>query len=166
MKLEESINRIRSVRNTKGILGVKVYLAHSLGLREYVAEKIEPKFISAGFTVINPFADRLEALAKYGEDEEKLRAELKELPRWIVQHDLADVAECDCVVVYNPKGSSYGSTFEAAFAWFVLGIPVFFIVNEKYINHPWLNYMSSIITLEDDIDFLIESMKGLFKYFK
>lgn len=156
---------IKNIKKTRYYLTHQptIYLAHTLSTRDYVTKNLIPKFKDAGFNIVNPFRDRLEELKKYGDDEQKIRLELKMLPRWIVTHDIADVDICDGIVVYNPKGASYGTAYETAYAWLVKHIPIFYIVKEEYLYHPWINYIGSGVVEEKDIDILIGIMKKMYK---
>lgn len=140
------------------IVRPRIYIAHSLYLREEVAENVIPK-MKLYFDVENPFEHRL-ALFK-GQTEEEIRANREWVrPSWVVKHDLRQIEKCDGMIVLNKGSASYGSVIEASYCFFELGIPVVFVVAEKYQHHPWLNFFG--IHVAKDIEEGIMAMRTFF----
>ena len=139
---------------------MRLYLAHTLGLRDWVAEEIFPK-IPKEFEIVDPFASRRKTLDGMGDNEETIRKKIAEsfgeTPRWIVTHDLDEVKTCDAMLTINSGGPSYGSSFESFYMSHELGRPVFFVTSQRYKLHPWLLQLCCCVT--DDVDQAIESLK-------
>ena len=93
----------------------KLYVAHTLATRTWVHDEIFPK-LEKHFEVIDPFRDRRKQYK--GMTEEKVRDMIKDLhtSRWVVDHDLGDIATCDALLLINAEGPSYGSILELAYA--------------------------------------------------
>lgn len=141
---------------------VKIYVAHSLELRDWVADEIFTR-IPEDFEILDPFESRRDEMEGLDTDEEirmAIREKYDETPRWVVKHDLDDIDTSDAMIVINNGGPSYGSVFETFYMAHVLDRPVFMLVESKYKNHPWLNFYCCCVT--DDIDNLINS---LLKYY-
>jgi len=135
-----------------------IYIAHSLRLRNHVATNVIP-VMEKYFEVKNPFADRLELFDN--KTEEEIRASREWVnPTWVVKHDLEDIGWCDGMIVINTDGPSYGSTIEASYAFYKEKIPVVFVVEEKYLNHPWLRHYAIGITT--DYNEAVEIMRTFF----
>ena len=84
------------------IVRPRIYIAHSLYLREEVAENVIPK-MKLYFDVENPFEHRL-ALFK-GQTEEEIRANREWVrPSWVVKHDLRQIEKCDGMIVLKTFG--------------------------------------------------------------
>lgn len=155
----------------------KIYIAHSLSLRDWVADKIIPRIESfktvrtrqsdasyiesPAFSCINPFRDRLERFK--GMTVEEIRENnFWVQPRLIVQRDLRDVFNSHGMMVINTDGPTYGSTYEASIFFSRtngLGFIVF-VVKPELVNHPWLNYFSHAVV--DNIDDAIEALGAFF----
>jgi len=147
-------------------LSKRIYIAHSLQLRDWVAEEIIPKIegmktVKMGtaeqyreepfFDCVNPFKDRLDLFK--GKTNEEIRANRKWVqPKLVVQHDLNDIFTCDGMLVINTEGPSYGSAYEASIFFHRtngLGM-IIYLVNEKYEHHPWLNHFSHAVVTDID----------------
>lgn len=128
----------------------KVYVAHSLNLRDWVGKDVFPMIKKAGFLIEDPFASRREMMKGMATREirKMIAEESRETFRWIVSHDLKVIDTCDAMIVINNGGPSYGSAFETFYMSHVLGKPVFFVASEKYKNHPWLNHYCCCVTTD------------------
>jgi len=142
--------------NGEGLLKrLRLYVAHTLGLKDEVAENVFPKLIPY-FDIVDPFRDRREAYK--GKSEEEIREMILEMcnPSWPVVHDLKDIDGCDALLMLNMGGPSYGSTLELAYAKRERNIPCVCVVKERYRWHPWLRDYA--ITVTDDVGLAIKSL--------
>lgn len=123
----------------------KVYVAHSLSLREMVNDDIVPLLDKHGFTPLNPFTSRLEEFK--GKTVTEIRKDLQSLHRtrmWAVQHDLRMLDEADMVLVVMDS-PSIGSCMEASYGIFTRNLPTAFIVGKDYMEHTWLKALAIAI---------------------
>lgn len=136
----------------------KIYLAHPLAERDYVAKEIIP-LVQKRFLVVNPFKNRLERFK--GLSPKEIRENQSWVrPNWVVGHDLLKIDECDGLLVYNLKGLfSVGSIFEAYYAWSDAK-PVAFVMPEEKVPHPWLQYHGIIVTPGIEV-----AINALYEYF-
>lgn len=137
----------------------KVYVAHTLRLRDAVAEKYFP-ILEKRFEIIDPFRDRRKMYHNMTEEEIREFIQSIHTPSWPVVHDLKDISGCDVLLMINTDGPSYGSTLELAFAHQELHIPCIAIVQKQYVWHPWL--IDYCITVTDDVD---KALYSLFNFF-
>ena len=136
----------------------RIYVAHSLELRKEVAGITIPK-MEMYFDIENPFATRLNQFGDMSNEE--IRANRSwVVPSWVVKHDLKMIDTCDAMLVINTNGASYGSVIEASYCFFVLDIPVAFVVPEKYKDHPWIRHFA--IHSGQDIDGAIDALRTFF----
>lgn len=123
----------------------KCYIAHTLDIRDFVADTIIPQ-LEEHFQVENPFSKTRRDLFrdKTWEEIHDLVADNRKTSRWIVSHDLKKIDKCDCLFAYIPNELSIGVLSEIAYACFVKNIPIACVIpddKEKLLRHPWLNYM-------------------------
>jgi hypothetical protein len=136
----------------------RIYIAHSLGLRKDVAGIVIPK-MELYFEVENPFATRLNDFGDMSEEEIRSNRGWV-VPSWVVKHDLGMIDKCDGMLVINTGGASYGSAIEASYCFYVANIPVAFVTQEKYANHPWLRHYT--IHSSTDHEKAIEALRTFF----
>jgi hypothetical protein len=130
------------------------YLAHSLGQRFVVRDKIEKELNRNGITTFNPFADRPFLYEKGSETERKILLNNKvnqKTNKGIVEGDLQDVFNAGGVIAYV-HSPSFGMAFEIFYASYILDDPVYLILGEKAQDlryHPWLSHLcEGIIELD------------------
>jgi nucleoside 2-deoxyribosyltransferase len=121
-----------------------VYLAHTLGTRKYVKEKIQP-ILEQRYHVMNPFRDR-----KFDEraTEQEIREKMHE-DKEIVERDLQDIHEADLVIAFLKDGPSYGTVMEIAYSVFVEEKECIVFVPETDETHPWLRYLTQLHNINE-----------------
>lgn len=118
-----------------------LYLAHPFDSRKYIREwelKVEKKF---DVELVNPFYDVTR------DDVEKIdlgRAKRYEKldPVKLVRKDLAQIEEAMGVVAIIDGSLSYGTIMEIVYACYYRK-PVYIIVTNGHIKHPWIQYHAS-----------------------
>ena len=140
-----------------------VYIAHPLGLmKELKEKKIENMISSLGLVPLNPFEERIKEfdyMIRTVEDIRNFFTQDVYTEKWIVEKDLAKLSKAKGVLVYMPQELSIGCLFEAAFAVYQMGIPVAFVVNEKYLDHPWLRFMGVCVGKAEDLNKILRNLK-------
>ena len=120
---------------------MKIYLAHSLGSREHIAQTIQP-IMTPYCDVINPFEHEMTQLESLSD--EQIRKKIIS-PNFTIHQDEYRLKHCDAMVAYFTKGPSFGASFELAFAHYQLQIPILIIVQERYLQHPWLRSFATLL---------------------
>ena len=116
---------------------LKLYLAHPFDSRKKVREwelKMEAKY---AIDLINPFydgdrtdVDKLDkGLVLNRTDEENVS---------LVEGDLKQIKKSQGIVAIVDGARSYGTIMEIVYGGILFGKPVFIIVTNGHINHPWL----------------------------
>ena len=83
--------------------------------------------------------------------------------KWVVEHDLKKLEGADCMLAFNPMRNSTGVDQEVVYAYEKFKIPVFSVVNESRVHHPWTNYHSVEVVSLNKIDKLIERIIDFFE---
>lgn len=118
---------------------LNLYLAHPFDSRESVRAwemKIEKKFPM--IDLVNPFYDEDRDDMK-GRDSGKLERYEKLDYKELVIRDLEHISKCKGIVAVVDESRSYGTVMEIAHA-FLMNKPVYIIVTNGHINHPWLQF--------------------------
>lgn len=134
------------VRKKKQVWKPTVFISHPIGLRDIMAEEIIPK-LEKHFKIENPFATKLKTMK--GKTNEEIKSKILS-DNLIVQYNLRMLEWCEGMILINPGSSTYGTTLEAGYCFFrgdgQSKIPVVFIVNERYVDHPWLTSLGTHVT--------------------
>jgi len=141
------------------------YLAHPIGRRHSVRDRLQAGLKKLGITSINPF---------YGPDGEP-RDDIAELDRGlpllallgsrntaakcrIVIRDLKYISQCRAIVAYLPM-ASMGTSMELFYAAYVHRKPVYVISNTPHVvQHPWIKTFASHI--DPSIRAFLRRVKG------
>lgn len=143
-----------------------VYLAHSLGLRNRVANEIIPLLhkIAKNDRIClkfdNPFGSRLKQLGNKSNEEINEDKSLIN-PNWVVGHDLNMIDRCDAVMVYNPLLPTVGSTCEMVYGY-IKRKPVGVVCHKGLENHAWYNYHSIVVS--SNLEYVVKKMVEFFDY--
>lgn len=131
---------------------MKVYTAHPVPIRHRVRDTICPAIQALGIHTINPFYEedgnpRIDRPEIKAMDEGKMEDyDIKKVLQAedIVNRDLERIREADALVAIMDEGTGFiGTSMEVFYSARWCKKPVF-IVTVKYINHPWLNYLSKL----------------------
>jgi hypothetical protein len=118
---------------------VPLYLAHPFDSREFVRKwelAMEKKFPMIDF--VNPFYDVKGRDDVIGIDEGR-RERYKSDPKKIVIRDLEQISKAKGTVAVVDGSLSYGTIMEIAHS-FLMNKPVYIIVTNGHIKHPWLQF--------------------------
>lgn len=138
----------------KLVENIRVYLAHSVHQRTK-GKEIQAKLEAMGFEVNNPF---------YPTDIRAARGDVEKLDKgiivpwdipdakrgkFIIKIDLRAVMDADFIVCIYPNRRTVGIPCEMTFAWMV-HLPVYCVVPEDMIGHPWIVGMSDRVFINMD----------------
>lgn len=131
---------------------MKLYLAHSFEIRDYVRNEIQPKLENTGLEIVNPFGKSPE-LYEINGDTELDALEFREEEGWtgekIVKTDLKKIRECDGLIAYI-ESPSIGTAMEIFYNSFHLERPTYSIIeNEELKCHPWLEHLTQEVELDN-----------------
>ena len=137
---------------------LRIYFAHTLKLRQKAVDELIPQ-LEKHFTVINPFANRLDAFE--GLSEKEIRSNRKFVnPNWVVRHDILKINDSDGIIAYMMEGVSIGTTQEIVYG-LLADLPVVAVVPEELEFHPWLQYHCVGVT-----DKLEEAVEAMVNYYE
>lgn len=130
------------------------YLAHSLGQRFVVRDKIEKELNRNGITTLNPFADRPFLYTKEFDTERQILLNHQTNTRSdhdVVEGDLQAIWDCGGVIAVINE-ASFGMAMEIFHASYTYGMDVYIILGkgmEDLRYHPWLCYLCEGIIVLD-----------------
>lgn len=139
---------------------VKLYVAHSVELTDFVNKNVYLLMKDAGFDVIGPFQGNEKYFINRSESEVRADPKVKELmgAKWCVDTDMALMKGSDGMIVIRKGGDAYGSIFELVYMAMVLEKPVAFVdMRGDPIYHPWIHHFCICVT--DSIHTAIESLQ-------
>lgn len=138
---------------------MKAYLAHSVHKRER-GKEIQKTLEDMDIEVYNPFYshDRQDILDLDKGIVQAWDIVDEEKSMLIVDLDLEGLRKSDILICIYPDGVSVGIPCEMMYAWMV-NIPIFCVVPEKLIGHPWIIALSD--GLFSSIDSLYDTLRLL-----
>ena len=138
----------------------QIYLAHSVYQRTR-GKQIQAALEKLGFIVYNPFYPN-DKRAQRGDIEALDKGNIQpwditdmERSKWIIEVDLRAVGNSNLIVCIYPNRRTVGIPCEMMYAW-MSHIPIFTLVPEDMIGHPWIVGMSQevVTTIEELYDIL------------